>query len=373
MKVAALRDENPCWKNWNGSENMLENMTETLGSPAGSLHQFQQLLKDRSFRPPFWLRGAHRQTLVGSLMKRDFSWGWKHSREDFVDLLCGARVRLVGIWQDLRRPTVVVVHGTGGSSESTYMKGLSHKAHREGWNAVLPNLYNTNPALERPKVFHSGSSREFEEIIEQLILKHQVEEIYLAGVSMGGNILLKLLGEWGRSHPDQVKAAAVISPLVDLRASWKILEKPSNCFVQHHMVTNLKRRVRQGLPSLDGFVDQEALSRARTFRQFDELYTAPLAGFRDALDYYEKASALPHLKNIHVPTLLLHALDDPLLPAEPFLAPQVRSNPSLEVVLTQRGGHVGFIAKDGQGDLDRFWAENRVIDFFRFVSSPDDA
>ena len=348
---------------------MLENMTETLLSTAESLRHFQQLLKDRCFRPPFWLRGAHRQTLVGSLMKRDFSWGWKHSREELLNLRCGTRVRLVGIWQDPKLPTVVVVHGTGGSSESTYMQGLSHKAHRGGWNAVLPNLYNTNPAVERPQVFHSGSSQEFEEILQQLILKHQVEEIYLAGVSMGGKILLKLLGEWGRSHPEQVKAAAVISPLVDLSASWKILEKPSNCVFQHHMVTNLKRRVRQSLPFLDGFVDQKALSRARTFRQFDELYTAPLAGFRGAMDYYEKASALPHLKNIHLLTLLLHALDDPLLPAEPFLATEVRSNPSLGVVLTQRGGHVGFIEKDAQGDLDRFWAENRVIDFFHLVSN----
>ena len=345
-------------------------MTETLSFTARSLHQFQQVLEDRSFRPSFWLRGAHRQTLAGSLMNRDLSWGWKHCREHFVDLEGGARVRLVGIWQDPRLPTIVVVHGTGGSSDSTYMKGLSHKAHREGWNAVLPNLYNTNPAARRPKVFHSGSSREVEEILQHLILKHQVEEVYLVGVSMGGNILLRLLGEWGRSHPDQVKAAAVISPLVDLKASWEILEKPSNCVLQHHMVTNLKRRVRQGLPSLDGFVDQDALSRVRTFRQFDELYTAPLAGFRDALDYYEKASALPHLGSIHLPTLLLHALDDPVLPAEPFLSTEVRSNPSLGVGLTQRGGHVGFIEKDGQRDVDRFWAENRVIDFFRLVSGP---
>ena len=302
-------------------------------------------------------------------MNRRFAWGWTSSREHWLDLECGARIRLVGIWRDPRRPTVVVVHGTGGTSDSTYMKGFSHKAHRQGWNAALPNLYNTNQAARRPKVFHSGSSREVEEIIQQLLVKHRVEEVYLVGVSMGGNILLKLLGEWGRSHPDQVKAAAVISPLVDLSASWKILEKPSNWLFQHHMVTNLKRRVRQGLPSLDGFVDQEALSRARTFRQFDELYTAPLAGFRDALDYYEKASALPHLKNIRLPTLLLHSLDDPLLPAEPFLAPQVRSNPSLGVVLTRRGGHVGFIERDGQVDPDRFWAENRVIDFFRLVSA----
>jgi predicted alpha/beta-fold hydrolase len=338
----------------------------------GYFHQFQQVLKDRSFLPPFWLRGARWQTLVGSLLKRDFSWGWKYSQEHFVDLECGTRVLLVGIWLDPRLPTVVVVHGTGGSSDSTYMKGLSHKAHREGWNAVLPNLYDTNPVFERPRVFHSGSSREVGEMLQQLILRHQAEEIYLVGVSMGANILLKLLGEWGRSHPVQVKAAAVISPLLDLNASWKILEKPSNCIFQHHMVTNLKRRV-QGLSSLEGFVDKEALSRARTFRQFDELYTAPLAGFRDALEYYEKASALPHLKNIHLPTLLLHALDDPFLPAEPFQAPEIDSNPSLGVVLTRQGGHVGFIEKDGQGDVDRFWAENRVIDFFRLVSSPDHA
>ncbi|MEE8348238.1 MAG: alpha/beta fold hydrolase [Acidobacteriota bacterium] len=301
-------------------------------------------------------------------MKRNFPWGWKHSREHLVDLQCGTRVRLIGVWQDPRLPTLIVVHGTGGSSNSTYMQGLSHKAYREGWNALLPNLYNAGLTLERPKVFHSGSSREVEEILQQVILGHQVKAIFLVGVSMGGNILLKLLGEWGRSYPEQVKAAAVISPLVDLGASWKILEKPSNRLFQHHMVTHLKRRVFQGFPALDGFVDQEALSRARTFRQFDELYTAPLSGFRDALDYYEKASALPHLKNIQLPTLLIHAQDDPLLPVEPFQSPEILSNPALEVVLTRRGGHVGFIEKSGQGDVDQFWAENRVIDFFRFVA-----
>ena len=150
-------------------------------------------------------------------------------------------------------------------------------------------------------------------------------------------------------------------------------EKPSNWVLQHHMVTHLKRRVRQGVPSLDGFVDRKAFSRVRTFRQFDEVYTAPLAGYRDALDYYEKASALPHLKNIQLPTLLIHSLDDPVIPAEPLQAPEVHSNPSLEVVLTQRGGHVGFMEKERQGDPDRFWAENRVIDFFRLFVSRDNA
>ncbi|MEE2822503.1 MAG: alpha/beta fold hydrolase [Acidobacteriota bacterium] len=340
-------------------------MTRILSPNTSSLCHFP---KGLSFHPPFWLRGAFQQTLFGSVVSRDFSWGWKHFQEHFIDLECGTCVRLAGIWKNPSLPTVVVLHGTGGSRNSTYMKGLSHKAYREGWNAVLPDLYNTNQFVESPKVFHSGSSREVEAVLQQVVERYRVEEMYLVGVSMGGNILLKLLGEWGSSCPDQVRSAAVISPLVDLNASWKVLEKSSNYIFQHHMVTNLKKRVQKDLPNLDRFVDQKAWSRIRTFRQFDDLYTAPLAGFSDALDYYDKASALPYLKDICLPTLLIHALDDPLLPADPFVSSEVCSNPSLCVVLTQQGGHVGFVEKRGRNGQDRFWAENRVIDFFRFVS-----
>ena len=332
------------------------------------LTYFKQVLRNRSFYPPFWLRGGHRQTLVGSLLKRNFSWGWRHSEEHLIDLQDGSRVRSICIWRSLSSPTVVVLHGTGGSAASTYMQGLSHKAHREGWNAILLNLYNTNRALPRPKVFHSGSSREVGEILQRLSMKHNLKELYLVGVSMGGNILLKLLGEWGAAAPAHVRAAAVISPLVDLISSWQFLERPSNFLFQHHIVGRLKKRIQQHVSLLAPFVDVEALMRVKTIREFDELFTAPLAGFCGAFDYYEKASALPHLKNIRLPTLLLHARDDPLLSSQPFLLPDVGSNPSLGIGLTRRGGHVGFIEKDCHGDIDRFWAENRVIDFFRLAS-----
>ncbi|MDA2935011.1 alpha/beta fold hydrolase [Acidobacteria bacterium AH-259-D05] len=249
------------------------------------------------------------------------------------------------------------------------MQGLSHKAHREGWNTILLNLYNTNRALSRPKIFHAGSSPEVGEILQQLFLKYNLKGLYLVGVSMGGNILLKLLGEWGSAVPEYVRAAAVISPLVDLTTSWKTLERPSNFLFQHHFVTNLKKRIQPNLSLLAPFVDVEALMKVRTIREFDEIFTAPLGGFCDAVDYYEKVSALPHLKNIRIPTVLFHALDDPFLSGEPFLLPEACSNRSLGISLTRHGGHVGFVEKESQGDIDRFWAENRIIDFFRLVSA----
>ena len=247
-------------------------------------------------------------------------------------------------------------------------RGFPHKAYREGWNAVLVNLYNTNPELPKPKVFHSGSSREVGEVLQELSMNHQVQKFFLAGVSMGGNILLKLMGEWGSDSPVDVRAAGVISPLVDLTTAWKVLERPSNFLFQHHFVKNFKKRIKRDRSSLSPFVDVEALLRLKTLRQFDQLFTAPLAGFRDAFDYYERASALPYLKDVRIPTLLIHSHDDPLLPGEPLTLPETRSNPSLLIGLTRQGGHVGFLEQTlSGGDIDRFWAENRLIDFFRLA------
>lgn len=332
------------------------------------LAQFERRLKDRPFRPPLWLRGGHLQTLAASLLKRNFSWGWGNAEDHLVDLGDGSRVRLTCAWQSPGVPTLVVLHGIGGSSASTYMQGLSHKAHREGWNAVLVNLYNTNLELPKPKIFHSGSSREVGEVLQKLSMNHQVQEFFLAGVSMGGNILLKLMGEWGSDFPVDVRAAGLISPLVDLTTAWKVLERPSNFLFQHHFVKNFKKRIKRHRSSLSPFVDVQALLRIKTLRQFDQLFTAPLAGFRDAFDYFEQASALPYLKDIRIPTLLIHSDDDPLLPGEPFAFPEVRSNSSLLISLTRQGGHVGFLERTRQRDIDRFWAENRLIDFFRLAA-----
>ncbi len=338
----------------------------TSTHPHSLLAAFEKVLESRPFLPPIWLKGAHLQTLAASLVKREYLWGWSDSQPQFMDLSDGSRVMAVCIWKCSSAPTLLAVHGMGGSSHSTYMQGLSHKAYREGWNAILLNLYNQNRELCRPKIFHAGVSSDVGEIIEQLIDRNDLREVFLVGASMGGNILLKLLGERGSQFPQQVRAAAVISPLVDLLTSARILEKPSNFLFQHHFVKNFKKRIREQSVELDRFADLDILMNIKTVREYDQFLTAPLSGFRDVSEYYRAASSQPFLKDVRVPTLLLHSRDDPLIPWEPFMLPEVRSNRSLLVGLMSAGGHLGFIERDRQQDMDRRWAENRVIDFFRF-------
>jgi len=250
------------------------------------------------------------------------------------------------------------------------MQGLSHKAFVQGWNSILLNLYNTNSSLPEPKIFHAGASHDAEKVLQMLLFgQTRITQLYLAGVSMGANMLLKLLGEWGSEYPDRVGAAAVISPLIDLASSLRVLERLSNKPFQRHFLQKLKRNVKVRVDELNPFVEMEELLRVSTIREFDEMLTAPLSGFPNASVYYEQASALPYLSRIRLPTLVLHSEDDPLLPRDPLTRGEVRSNPFLEIVLTKRGGHVGFLESDSQGDPDRFWAENRVIDFFTLFGS----
>ena len=161
-----------------------------------SLVEFGRLLRDRPFEPPFWLSRGRLQTLAGSLAKRRYPWGWKLCQEEEVDLSDGSRIKTVCIWRSPSSPTLVAIHGMGGSSNSTYIQGLSHKAYRAGWNAVLLNLYNCNPAISPPKIYHAGSSEEVAEILKVVSERYGLKQLFLVGASMGGNILLKMLGEW---------------------------------------------------------------------------------------------------------------------------------------------------------------------------------
>jgi len=255
----------------------------------------------------------------------------------------------------------------GGSARSIYMQALSHKAYREGWNCHLLNLYNVNLELDPPHIFHAGASDGIRSAIEQIAQLPTTESILLTGFSLGGNILLKLLGSCGMGFPEKVVGAAAVSPLVDLTTSWQILEKPANTIYRRHFVKGLKNILRLKSDYLRDFVDLDSLMEIRTIREFDELFTAPLGGFTDADDYYRKASSIQCLGDIRVPTLILHSRDDPLLPWEPLSVPEANANPALLIHLTKHGGHVAFLEWK-RHDIDRSWAENRVIDLFRMAA-----
>lgn len=320
-------------------------------------------LKEKPFHPHPALWNGHLQTIVGSQQRRSFGWGWKTCLRETVTLNNGAVVRADAVFTEQAAPTLVAVHGMGGSSESMYMLGLSHKAFLKGWNSVRLSLYNLNRNLEPPKVFDAGCSADLDEIVRQLLGKFGLGRCLLVGVSMGGNILLKLLGEWESDYPSQVVAAATISPLVNLSESWRILESRSNRLYRWYYVRRLRRLALSRAELLEAHIDLVRLEKVRTIRDFDEALTVPLGGYQDVAEYYDKASAASGLRRIRVPTLIIHSKDDPLLPWQPLAGESVRHNQHLIVVLTDCGGHAAFIEAKG-ADIDRSWAENRVIDFF---------
>ncbi len=338
-------------------------LLQTRLEPVELPTQLATLFSQRPFEPPRWLRSGHAQTIAASFWKREPSQAASWSESE-VRLSDGTRVQLDCVWQDPSRPTLVAIHGLAGSSHSGYMLGFSEKAFHQGWNAILLKLYDASPDGNRAKVFHAGASQEVGEILAW-IRKRSLGPVLAVGISMGGNILLKLLGEWGAKGSQWVDFAAAVSPLLDLGLSAKQLLRPSNLLYRRYFVKRLKSVVLKQEAHWRRFVNVDDLLAVRSVHAFDQLFTVPLGGFQDVQEYYQKASALPLLRRIGVPTLLIHAKDDPVLPWEPLQGSQVRSNPALRICLTERGGHVGFIGSPISEDFDRFWAENRVVDFFR--------
>ena len=329
-------------------------------------------LGDNPFLPHRWLRNGNLQTVVGSQQRRQFPWGWAKCKTDRLELGNGSQVDVTYLVRDARRPTLIAIHGMAGSSQSLYMQALSHKAFRQGWNFALPSLYNVEPHPSRPKIFHAGCSREIEDIIKIFSRRHSLRALVLVGVSMGGNIVLKMLGEWGKDCPGFVRAAAAISPLVDLMSSWSILDQRSNLLYRWYYLRRLRRLALRRSNLMGRFLDMDKLKRVNTIRAFDELFTAPLSGYQGAFDYYQKVSSISVLPRINVPTLVIHSKDDPLLPWQPLARPEISQNHSLLVHMTRHGGHVAFIARAPGQDVDRAWAENRVIDFFSIAAEADD-
>ena len=334
-------------------------MIEVSGSGAHA-DQMRALIRQHPYRCHRWLRSGHLQTIVGSRQRRRFDWGWTDAETVRIPLSGGSRIDALWVEIDRRSPTLVAVHGMSGSNRSAYMLGLSHKAHRRGWNSLLLDLYDRS---ESPRIFHAGSSADVFSAIDAFRSERALGDVLLAGVSMGGNLVLKLVGEMADRVPDWLRGAGVVSPLVDLMASWHLMDLPSNRIYRKYYVRRLKALAASHLLRRRPEIDPVRLRRVRSIRQFDEAVTVPVAGFSDVFDYYRRASAVNALDRIVVPTVAIHSRDDPFLPAEPLLRSGLGDHPALSVVLTERGGHVAFI-EDRCVDLDRSWAENRLIEFF---------
>ncbi len=317
------------------------------------------------------LRGGHRMTL--------FTWGRTRRFPRlpppvprYFDVAPDARVLAHCHWQaePRRRPTLVALHGLEGSSRAHYMRGLADKAFAAGMNAVLLNQRNCGgtEALSAG-LYHSGLSADPRAVIEELLGLDRLPAIAVAGYSLGGNVAVRLAGDYGPEAPPQLRAVVAVSPTMHLAMCVEALERRSNRLYQWNFVRNLKRRMRRKARAWPGRFDLGRLASVRTVRDFDERFTAPHHGFRDADDYYHRASSLRVVDRVRVPTLVVSAADDPFIPAEQFDDPAIAANPHITVQVTEHGGHCGFYARAEPG-FDGYWAERRAVEAVRGRMSP---
>jgi uncharacterized protein len=314
----------------------------------------------KDFRPPWWCTNRHAQTMWGPLFRRDRV----PLRRERIGLEDGDFVDLD--WLDAPAaadaPLVVVLHGLEGSSRSHYVGGLLAGARARGWRGVLLNFRSCSGELNRlPRFYHSGDTADFDAVVRGLTAREPGVRVGVVGVSIGGNVLLKWLGEQRTAAPAAVVGGAAISVPFDLAACAGVLDRGfAKLVYTANFMRTMRRKVVEKARTHPGFLDVAAVRRARTFAVYDTLVTAPLFGFADARDYWRRASSLPYLAAIARPTLLLNAHDDPFIPPESLPKPADLS-PHVRLLVTPGGGHVGFI--DGSPWRCGSWAERRALDF----------
>ena len=265
---------------------------------------------------------------------------------------------------------MVLLHGLEGSSESGYMLGSAEKAFIAGLNVVRLNQRNCGGTEKLTQtLYHSGLSGDIRAVLLELIKRDGLPEIFAAGFSMGGNLVLKMAGEFGDAAPPQLRAFIAIAPALDLAACADALAEPQNFLYNRHFVKRLKKRMRYkaGLfPDLFP-LDPASFRRIGTVRNFDDVVTARFCGFRDAAEYYARSSARNVIAAIRRPTLILTAQDDPFVPFRPFQNSAIQANPHISLVAPPHGGHCAFISQEaGPG---RFWAESQIVEFCLSKSS----
>jgi predicted alpha/beta-fold hydrolase len=315
------------------------------------------------FKPAWWLPGKHLQTLWPNLIRSPAKVTLHRERleledGDFLDL----------DWTEgTEGPIVLVLHGLGGSSRSQYARGILKAIHNKGWRGVVMHFRGCSNVPNRLlRHYHGGETSDLQTVYQVLKQREPGTPIAVLGYSLGANLLLKWLGELGSENVQlspPVCAVAVSAPF-NLAEVAKKLDSGSSWFYQKVLLRRLKNMVkikyRKGSNILEPPFDLTPCLTTRTIHGFDDTYTAPLHGFKDADDYYRKNSCLGFLKNIHTPSLIIHSMDDPFMTADIIPADKDLS-PRVILELSRSGGHVGFT--EGPPWNTRYWLEERIPNF----------
>ncbi|MBC7791682.1 MAG: alpha/beta fold hydrolase [Anaerolineae bacterium] len=319
-------------------------------------------MKASEYRPAWWLPGGHLKTLWGKLARPRPRVATRRERWDTPD---GDFIEVHRLDALPGSPRLIILHGLEGSARSHYALGMLNEARSRGWASdILVWRSCGDEPNQTARFYHSGETTDLDFVVNRLIEMDSDSQVLLAGVSLGGNVLLKWLGELGNAFPAQVMGAAAVSVPFDLERGARSIEHGFSRVYQAHFLRSLRRKAAEKQRRFPGLIAAGALGRARTLFEFDDAVTAPVHGFRDASDYYHRSSSIRFLSRIRLPTLLLSAADDPFLPEN--VLEEVRAiakdNAALRVEFVQRGGHVGFVSGFLPWRPD-YYAERRVVDF----------
>ncbi len=337
------------------------------------------LIENITYQPPFLYRYTHFNTIYTALWRPLFDLPYDRKRidtpdGDFIDL----------DWSRVGSDKLLIcVHGLEGHARKPYVRGIMHyfnqKRSKEqakttksntlqvGWDTVGVNLRSCSGEDNRFLYgYHSGKSEDLDFVVDSIIAEKKYKQIAIIGFSVGGNIVFKYAGEKGKNLPAEITHVMGFSVPCDLAGCSMEIEKPKNWIYLNQFLMSLKPKARKKAQLFPGKFDLQTALKSRNFREFDTAYTAPVNGFKDCFDYWEKASCLPVLKNITVPTLLINAKDDTFLSPSCFPYEVAEQNPNFHLEVSERGGHLGFMSPDTEGYL---WTEHRAWDFVHNTSA----
>ena len=337
--------------------------TRESGFHTSELHNQHPPVSFPAFVAPKLLRNRHLMTLIPRYCFRG---------PLLAGLPCQRRIfrtapdtELVGFchWQPNRRTaqTALLLHGLEGSCDSHYIHGIAAKAFAAGLNVVRMNQ-RTCGGTEHlsPTLYNSGLSEDYRSVVRELVDNERVDRIWLIGYSMGGNLLLKATGEIAGTEAALAGTIAVC-PNIDPTRCVAELERPGNWLYHRHFLTQLKARLRRKAALMPGKWDVKGMERISRISEFDDRYTAPDGGYRNAADYYDRSGARHVLDRIAVPTTIITAQDDPFIPYSMFVTPVIQQHPCIRLIAPRHGGHCGFF-QTRLAREDRYWVENRIID-----------
>ena len=314
------------------------------------------------FSPPLWLRNGHLQTMWPTLFRRletgpDICERLTTPDDDFLDL---------DWYQRGHKRLLIISHGLEGFSRRPYMLGMVEAALGAGWDALAWNFRSCSGEMNRqPRFYHSGATVDLDTVVRRALSDGaEYDSIALAGFSMGGNITLVYLGQQGRELDSRIVGATVFSVPCDLAGSADQLALPANRIYMRRFMNELRSKMKDKHRLYPDLIDLEGIESMRNFHQFDNRYTAPLHGFKDAEDYWYQCSSRRFIGEIQVPALIVNAQDDPFLSPASYPEKEVAGNPRVKLETPRHGGHVGFVSRDGNG---LYWSERRAMAFLNSV------